>query len=475
MDTCAALEKLYPQMVDRRIIRATAIEHKNDLQAGIDFIEGEVLDWKARRSIESTQILDYREFSEAPAMDSTDTDIVDTDNVDENAELVSSDDPGVWKSASSSMYAVDCETIEQMIEQTKTDKQNLMVSIQEMKELRRVAEQAEAAARSAKAQALEGVEALHASAEEVRKTVAEAREANAVHSGEVYGEKAVLGTEARELFSRVQQVRTEWLKASDILEEMKATLQDRIAKAKEDERVADEERLRKEAASRELLQKEEDILAQITQESIELDLEADNCTKLREFLMKQGTVVDSLQRDFHPPRRRGTLEEESGRPRPRQLPQRKPSGQYLQLAAGAHQRSSSAGQRRRIRSSSVHLILQPREEHDFERRKLAVSRDRAVISLLLPGSYLMILEEDCLTVSRVLADCGRCSSLSPFAIGGFRFIFDGVRKGYFLGDPSCNKDASRSKRVLHDTTVECISPAYFLSFIMDCGNSTTLS
>ncbi|XP_024525721.1 uncharacterized protein LOC9658446 [Selaginella moellendorffii] len=294
MDTCAALEKLYPQ-VDRRIIRATAIEHKNDLQAGIDFIEGEVLDWKARRSIESTQILDYREFSEAPAMDSTDTDIVDTDNVDENAELVSSDDPGVWKSASSSMYAVDCETIEQMIEQTKTDKQNLMVSIQEMKELRRVAEQAEAAARSAKAQALEGVEALHASAEEVRKTVAEAREANAVHSGEVYGEKAVLGTEARELFSRVQQVRTEWLKASDILEEMKATLQDRIAKAKEDERVADEERLRKEAASRELLQKEEDILAQITQESIELDLEADNCTKLREFLMKQGTVVDSLQ------------------------------------------------------------------------------------------------------------------------------------------------------------------------------------
>jgi len=125
--------------------------------------------------------------------------------------------------------------------------------------------------------------------------LAHAKEANNMHAGEVYGEKAILATEVRELQSRLLSVSDERDKSLAILDEMHQNLEARLAIAEELRKAAEQERLEKEESARNAFAEQEAIMEKVIQESKMLEQEAEENSKLREFLMDRGRTVDMLQ------------------------------------------------------------------------------------------------------------------------------------------------------------------------------------
>ncbi|KAF2298662.1 hypothetical protein GH714_024594 [Hevea brasiliensis] len=129
---------------------------------------------------------------------------------------------------------------------------------------------------------------IQAKVEELKQMLKHAKEANDMHAGEVYGEKAILSTEARELQARLISLSDERDKALAILDEeclymviviqMHQTLEVRLAAAEELRRTAEKQKLEKEESARNAYAEQEVIME-----------------KLREFLMDRGRVVDILQ------------------------------------------------------------------------------------------------------------------------------------------------------------------------------------
>ncbi|CAM6093457.1 unnamed protein product [Calypogeia fissa] len=187
------------------------------------------------------------------------------------------------------------EPLDTLVEEAKADKEALISSIEEIRVLRLMTDQAEYASRQSREEAARGGLDVMAKVDEMRKMLSRAREANAVHAGEVFGEKAVLATEARELQYRLAQVNSEKAKAVAALNEIKASLQARIESAVQEREAAEKEKVEKELLAKEALVKEEALMAKVAQESRDLDAEAEACTKIREFLIERGSTVDALQ------------------------------------------------------------------------------------------------------------------------------------------------------------------------------------
>ncbi|XP_031250589.1 uncharacterized protein LOC116108480, partial [Pistacia vera] len=108
-------------------------------------------------------------------------------------------------------------------------------------------------------------------------------------------EKAILATEVRELQTRLLSLSDERDKSLAILDEMRETLEGRLAVAEEVRKAAEEEKLQKEESARSSLAEVEAIMEDVVQESKVLQQDAEENSKLREFLMDRGRVVDSLQ------------------------------------------------------------------------------------------------------------------------------------------------------------------------------------
>lgn len=122
-----------------------------------------------------------------------------------------------------------------------------------------------------------------------------AKEANDMHAGEVYGEKSILATEAKELENRLLKLSEERSKSLDVLDEMRETLEIRLAATLEMKKAAEQEKKAKEDSALKALAEQEAIMEKVAQESKLLQQEAEQNSKLREFLMDRGEVVDSLQ------------------------------------------------------------------------------------------------------------------------------------------------------------------------------------
>lgn len=116
-----------------------------------------------------------------------------------------------------------------------------------------------------------------------------------MHAGEVYGEKAILATELRELQSRVISLSDERDKSLAILDEIRQTLELRLAVAENERKSAEQERLEKEKSALKALADQELIMEKLVQESNILKQEAEENAKLQEFLVDRGHVVDMLQ------------------------------------------------------------------------------------------------------------------------------------------------------------------------------------
>ncbi|KAJ8547503.1 hypothetical protein K7X08_011089 [Anisodus acutangulus] len=113
-----------------------------------------------------------------------------------------------------------------------------------------------------------------------------------MHAGEVYGEKAILATEVKELQSRLLDLADERDKSLAVLDE---TLGVRMAATEKEMKAAEQERLDKEEVSHKALTDQEIIMEKVVQEANILKQEAEENAKLRDFLVDRGRVVVTLQ------------------------------------------------------------------------------------------------------------------------------------------------------------------------------------
>lgn len=249
--------------------------------------------------------------SEAPSCVSEfDTDAHRNNYADGNVELESSavaqkvelsctdtvemdDDPLLNMTRSGQICSV--ELLEEIIEDAKNNKKTLFSAMESVMDMMKEVEEQEKAAEVAKEEAAMGGLDIFSKVEELKKMLAHAKEANDMHAGEVYGEKAVLATEVRELESRLRSLSDERDKSLAILDEMREALESRRVAAEEAMKAAEIEKQEKEEAARSALAEQEAIMEVVVQESKVLQQEAEENSKLREFLMEKGRIVDILQ------------------------------------------------------------------------------------------------------------------------------------------------------------------------------------
>ncbi|KAK9137178.1 hypothetical protein Sjap_007772 [Stephania japonica] len=185
--------------------------------------------------------------------------------------------------------------LEDYINDAKNNKRTLLSSMEAVINMMREVELEEKAAEQAKHEAANGGLDIHSQAEDIRQMLQAAKEANDMHAGEVYGEKSILATEARELQSRLLNLSDERDKSLAILDKMHQTLEARLVAAEEIRKVAEQEKLDKEESARRYFAEQQDLMEKVVQESKQLQLEAEENSKLREFLMDRGHIVDMLQ------------------------------------------------------------------------------------------------------------------------------------------------------------------------------------
>ncbi|KAK2649232.1 hypothetical protein Ddye_016721 [Dipteronia dyeriana] len=187
------------------------------------------------------------------------------------------------------------DILEEVIEDAKNNKKTLFLAMESIMNLIREVELQERAAEESKAEVTRGGFDILIKVEELKQMLAHAKQINDMHGGEIYGEKAILATEVRELQTRLICLSEERDKSLAVLDQMRVTLEARLATAEEARKAAEQEKLEKEESARSFLAEQEAVMEKVVQESKCLQQEADENSKLREFLMDRGHVVDSLQ------------------------------------------------------------------------------------------------------------------------------------------------------------------------------------
>ncbi|EEF29311.1 conserved hypothetical protein [Ricinus communis] len=190
---------------------------------------------------------------------------------------------------------IKIDFLEDIVEAARHNKRTLFLSMESIMNMMRKVELQEKAAEDAKEEASSAGLDILTKANELKQMLEHAKDANDMHAGEVYGERAILATEVRELQARLLSLSDERDKALAIIDEMHQSLEERLAAAEELKKAAEKQKLEQEEAARNALAEQEAIMGQVVQESKIIQQEADENSKLREFLMDRGRVVDTLQ------------------------------------------------------------------------------------------------------------------------------------------------------------------------------------
>ncbi|KAI3676507.1 hypothetical protein L1987_86117 [Smallanthus sonchifolius] len=190
-----------------------------------------------------------------------------------------------------------CSTgyLDEVIEESKNNKKTLGLAMDSVIDLMKAVESKEKAAEQAKEDATRGCSDILAKVDEVKHALLRAKEANDMHAGEVNAEKAILATELRELQLRLFTLSDDKNRSLEILDGMRRALEVRMAAALEEIASADDEKLERERSAREALMYQENEMEKVVEESKKLKLEAEENSKLQEFLMDRGHAVDILQ------------------------------------------------------------------------------------------------------------------------------------------------------------------------------------
>ncbi|XP_058195993.1 uncharacterized protein LOC131312330 isoform X1 [Rhododendron vialii] len=187
------------------------------------------------------------------------------------------------------------DLLEDIIEDARNNKKTLFLAMESVISLMREVELQEKAAEQAKEEAARGGFDILLRVGDLKQMLQHAKEANNMHAGEVFGEKAILATEARELQSRLLSLADERDKSLAILDDMRRNIEERLEAAETERKVAEEEKKEKEASARIALAEQQLIMEKVVEESKILKQEAEENSKLQEFLMDRGRFVDVLQ------------------------------------------------------------------------------------------------------------------------------------------------------------------------------------
>lgn len=187
------------------------------------------------------------------------------------------------------------ELLEDIIEEARNEKKTLVSTMDSVVELMREVEDKEKAAEEAKEEANRDCSHIFAKVDELKLALGRAKEANDMHAGEVYAEKAILATELKELQLRLFTLSDERNKSLAILDEMRGALEIRLATALKEIEAAEGEKMEKQKFAREQLAYQESQLEKVVEESKKLQGEAEENSKLQEFLMDRGRAIDILQ------------------------------------------------------------------------------------------------------------------------------------------------------------------------------------
>lgn len=201
--------------------------------------------------------------------------------------------PNSVVTASGQICSIDL--LEDMMTEAKSNKKTLFLAVESIICLMRDVELQEEAAEQAKLEAAKGGLDMLERVEDLKGMLQHAKEANDMHAGEVYGEKSILATEVKELQSRLLGLADERDKSLAVLDEMRQTLEVRMAAAAKEIKAAEQERLEKKEVARKALADQEIIMEKVVQEANVLKQEAEENAKLRDFLVDRGRVVDTLQ------------------------------------------------------------------------------------------------------------------------------------------------------------------------------------
>ncbi|WJX12207.1 hypothetical protein P8452_02729 [Trifolium repens] len=191
--------------------------------------------------------------------------------------------------------ACSIDMLEETIEEAKTNKKTLFSSMESLISLMREVELQEKAAELVNMEAARGGSDILDRVEEYKAMLVHAKEANDMHAGEIYGEKAILATELKELQSRLSSLSDERDNSLAILDEMRQSLESRLAAAEMLRKSVELEKLEKERLAKTALLEQEAMMEKVVQEARRLKQDAEENSKLREFLMDRGQVVDTLQ------------------------------------------------------------------------------------------------------------------------------------------------------------------------------------
>ncbi|KAJ8898706.1 hypothetical protein K2173_004740 [Erythroxylum novogranatense] len=185
--------------------------------------------------------------------------------------------------------------LEDIFESASNNKKTLFSVMESVMFMMRQVELQEQAAEKAKVEASRGGLDTLVKVEELKQLLVHAKETNDMHAGEIYGERAILGTEMKELQARLLLLSEERDRALAILDEIHESLKTRLAAAEELRLASEQEKLEKEEAARIGLAEQEAIMEKVVEESKILQEEADANSKLRDFLVERGRTVDALQ------------------------------------------------------------------------------------------------------------------------------------------------------------------------------------
>ncbi|CAA7398513.1 unnamed protein product [Spirodela intermedia] len=194
---------------------------------------------------------------------------------------------------SSQVVSVEC--LEEFVTDCKGIKNVMVSEIESIVDLMKQVDLCEKEANLAKEEASKAGLDILAKVEDLKEMLKHAKEANNMHAGEVYGEKSILATEAKELQSRLLSLSAERHKTLATIEEIRQTLKARVDTAERERIEAEQEKYEKEETARRALGEQEAIMDRVVRESKKLHQEAEENSKLREFLMERGRLVDTLQ------------------------------------------------------------------------------------------------------------------------------------------------------------------------------------
>ncbi|GAQ82000.1 hypothetical protein KFL_000970260 [Klebsormidium nitens] len=185
-------------------------------------------------------------------------------------------------------------TLEMLVQQSVQEKERLAAELAAYAQMRNTAAALEVELDAARDRANVAGHAEQRHMEQTQQAVARLSEENERRSGEVHGELAMLGTEAKELRRNLALLQEERRAIRTTLEHLQVGLRERMGATEAAIVLADAEAAKRRAVVQAALEVVQTKLDKAEVEKADLDRQEAEANKLHLFIMEKGTMVDSM-------------------------------------------------------------------------------------------------------------------------------------------------------------------------------------